>query len=287
MNISSTLSKSLLPCLPANFRKRVNRAGLPAFQTNLDGISFRQASSIEDYISCFRLLHDVYVDAGYTKPSRIPLRIIPHHADPESRVFMGCSTDDQAEEALIYTASLFPDNEQGLPMDTGFERQVDVLRNQGRRLVEVGGLASHPLYRRGNKNIPMLGNRLIVSYAVEILHADDLLITIHPKHLKIYEDILLFEKIGRISSYSYVNDNPAVALRLNLNTVFQRLKKNYAKTPIRKNLYHFFFGAESPPSIDLPLEKEKRAEIYYGSDMINRVISAYSAARPAFPLIPG
>ncbi len=269
-----------MSCLPATLRKRIIRTGLPAFQTSLNGITFRQASGIEDYISCFKLLHDVYVAAGFTKPSSIPLRIIPHHADPESRVFLGCTALSQTENTPIYTASLFPDNQQGLPMDMGFKRQVDQLRNQGRRLVEVGCLASHPLYRKGNKNIPMLGNRLIVSYAASTLHADDLLITVHPKYLNIYEDILLFEKIGRISSYSYVNHNPAVALRLNLNTVAQRFKQVYAQRPGHKNLYHFFFEAEST-SIDLPREEEKTGgKRHYGADMIDRVIRAYSAARP-------
>ena len=272
--------------MPANVRKRILRSGLPAFQTSLEGIVFRQALSIEDYIYCFRLLHDVYVCAGFTKPSRIPLRIIPHHADPESRVFLGSLTDSEDEKMPIYTASLFPDNQHGLPMDLGFKRQVDQLRDKGRKLVEVGCLASHPVYRRGDKNIPMLGNRMIVSYAMKNLGADDLLITVHPKYLKIYEDILLFEKIGRISSYSYVNDNPAVALRLDLNTAPQRFKDAYAKTPKRKNLYHFFVESESA-SIDLPCKEEETGEDeYYGSDMIHRVFKAY-LSRPVVPcLIP-
>lgn len=254
MNISNTLLKSLLPYLPAYFRKRIIRGSLPDLQTDLDGVTFREASSIEDYMSCFRLLHDVYVEAGFIQPATPPLRIISHHSDPEARVFMACLTDSQGEKTPIYTASLFPDNEQdGLPMDIGFKRQVDRLRNQGRRLLEVGCLASHPLYRKGNKHIPMLGNRLIVSYAIKILHVDDLLITVHPKYLKIYEDILLFDKIGQISSFSYVNNNPAVALRLNLNTVRHRFKEIYGKKPTEKNLYHFFFESGFPPPIDLPL----------------------------------
>ncbi|WP_394707277.1 N-acyl-L-homoserine lactone synthetase [uncultured Desulfobacter sp.] len=238
-------------------------------------------------MSCFRLLHDVYVDAGFIQPCSPPLRIIPQHSNSETRVFMGCLTDGQGEKMPIYTASLFPDNDQGgLPMDIGFQRQVDVLRNQGRRVVEVGCLATHPLYRKGNKNIPMLGNRMIVSYAMNTIHADDLLITTHPKYLKIYEDILLFEKIGEIPSFSYVNNNPAVALRLNLNTFAQRLKEIYAKMPIEKNLYHFFFESGST-SIDLSLEEEKeKAERYYGADMVKRVMAlAYSVNRPFLPLI--
>jgi len=285
MNISSALFNSLLPWLPANFRKQIIRGALPDLQTRLDDITFREVSLIEDYRCCFRLLHDVYVEAGFIRPSKNRLRIVPQHYDPESRVFMGCLTDNKANKTPIYTASLFPDNKQdGLPMDVGFKQQVDRLRNQGRSLVEVGCLASHPSYRKGNKHIPMLGNRMLVLYAMNTICADDLLITVHPKYLKIYEDILLFEKIGEISSFSYVNNNPAVALRLDLNKVKQRSKDIYNKMPKKKNLYHFFFESGSTP-IDLTLEDEKeKAERYYGADMIKRV-KAYSATRPPVPLI--
>lgn len=287
MNISTTFLKTLLPWLPSKFRKKIIRGGIPHFQTNLDGVMFCEASSVEEYMSCFRLLHDVYVDAGFIQPCSPPLRIIPQHSNSETRVFMGCLTDGQDEKMPIYTASLFPDNEQeGLPMDVGFKPQVDELRNQGRRVVEVGCLASHPLYRKGNKNIPMLGNRMLMSYAIETIHADDLLITTHPKYLKIYEDILLFEKIGYIPSFSYVNNNPAVALRQDLNTFAQRLKKVYGEMPTEKNLHHFFFESGST-SIDLSFEEEKeKAERYYGADMVKRVMAlAYSVNRPFLPLI--
>lgn len=268
----------MLCCLLPGFREKIVRAALPAFETNLDGITFRQAYSTDDYTNCFRLLHDVYVHAGFIKPTRIPLRIVSHHSNPESRVFLGSLTDNSGEKMPIYTASLFPDGDQGLPMDMGFKREVDELRARDRHIVEVGCLASAPLYRKGNKNIPMLGNRMLMQYAVKILQADDMLITVHPKYLKIYQDVLLFEKIGQISSYSYVNGNPAVALRLNLKTMTEKFKKVYSQKPARKNLYHFFFESESD-CIELPLEMEKqRNERCYGSDMISLVLAAYSQA---------
>lgn len=273
MNLSNLLSNSIFSCLLFPVRKRTLRAAMPALQTNLDGIVFRQACSVDDYTQCFKLLHDVYVHAGFTKPSGIPLRIIPHHYNPESRVFLGCVTDPQDSSMPVYTASLFPDNpNNGLPMDIGFRKQVDALRAKGRKIAEVGCLASHPAHRKGDRNIPMLGNRMILSYAVKKLGVDDLLITVHPKYLKIYEDILLFEKIGQISSYSYVNGNPAVALKLNLNTLAKRLKQVYGHRPIQKNLYHFFIESEST-SIDLSLDDEKTT--VYGSDMIRLVFNAY------------
>jgi hypothetical protein len=127
----------------------------------------------------------------------------------------------------------------------------------------------------------MIMNRFIYNHAIEVLHADDLLITVHPKHLKIYEDILLFEKLGELAEYPYVEDNPAVALRLNLKTASERFKDVYSNMPRGKNLYHFFFESESTPN-DLPLEQEKEGdERYYGADKKDLVVNAYTAALQA------
>lgn len=265
----------------AELRKKINRIGLPDFQTNPDRATFRKASSADDYISCFRLLHDVYVDAGFIKPSIPPLRIIPQHSNPDAVVLMGCVPGDKSCRVPIYTASIFPDNQEDgydLPMDTEFRRQLGKLRDQGRHLVEIGCLASHPLYRKGDKKIPMLGNRMLVSLANKVFHADDLVITVHPKYLKIYEDILLFERIGEISSYSYVNNNPAVALRQDLHTWPQRLKRIYGKKPIEKNLYHFLF--ESGPISDaMALDiGEGRTDKYQEVDKKDLVIQEYYSA---------
>lgn len=281
MNLSTTLLNSFLPCLPVNLRKKVIRGGLPTFQTSLDDVTFKQVSCSEDYMSCCKLVYDVYLESGFIKASSFPFRIIEHHSDPETMVFMGCLADDRAASTPIYTASLFADNKLGLPMDEGFKREVDALRNKGRRIVEVGCLASDPIYRKGDKNVPMIVNRLIYNHAIKALNADELLITVHPKYLKIYEDILLFEKIGELSEYPYVEKNPAVALRLNLKTAPERFKKVYGKMPTGKNLHHFFFESGSNPN-DLPVEEErKESKKYYGADKKDLVIHAYSAALQA------
>ena len=252
--------------------------GIPGFKVNPEKFVLRPAVSVEDYIRCFRLLHDVYVQTGLTDPLPIPLRIVPHHSDPESKVFMGDFRHGQSMQLPVYTISLFSDNEQGLPIDEAFQKEVDILRKQGRRLVEAGCLASNPAFRTGNQNIPMLGNRLILNYASQNLDADDLLITVHPRHLKIYENILLFEKIGEISSYSYVNGKPAVALRLNLNTMVKAYQEAYAGAPIEKDLHHFFFVAHSD-AIDLSGEESQRFADGM-PDMMAAVFKAYSAENP-------
>ena len=277
MNISNLLLSSFLPCLPGNFRKKIIRGRLPEFETSLDDVIFQQVSRTEDYMSCFKLVYDVYLAAGFIKPSSLPYRIIDHHADSETMVFMGCLVDDESKNKPIYTASMFADNEFGLPMDEGFKREVDELRAKGRSIVEVGCLASDPKYRKGNKNVPMIMNRIIYNHATEVFNANDLLVTVHPKYLKIYEDILLFEKLGELSEYPYVENNPAVALRQNLDTFPERLKENYGKMPISKNLYHFFCESGSTAD-DLMLRQKKGEEKYCGEDKKKLVFNAYSAA---------
>jgi hypothetical protein len=248
------IKNQLLNKLPWGIRGKIVRSKLPAFSLHLEDIIFRPAISIDDHIKCFRLLHDVYVQAGYTEPSETALRIIPQHSNSVSKVFLGCHTNGDSQRIPVYTISLFPDSDDGVPMDAGFKSQLDDLRNQGRSIAEVGCLTSNPSFRRSDMNIPMLGNRIIHQYATRYLDLDDLVITVHPKYLWVYEDILLFERIGFIKEYAYVKNNPAVALRLDLRHMEKNYKKAYAAAPLEKDLHHFFFSAQSD-SIDLSSEE--------------------------------
>jgi len=244
--------RKFLRCLPDTIRHKLIWRYLPPIKSKLDNIVFRCAESLDDYIKAFRLVHDVYVDAGYIDPTPSALRITPYHSNPNSRVFLGMFQGGR-QEALIYTVSMFPDSDEyaGIPMDMAFKRQLDVLRKEGRSLVEIGALASTPLFRRNDMNIPMLGNQIVQKYAFEYLHADDIVITVHPKHRWIYRDILLFKELGCVERYDYVRDNPAVAMRLDLRTMEEQYRKVYGAMPREKNLHSFFFGEESP-SVFLP-----------------------------------
>ncbi|ACN15117.1 putative N-acyl-L-homoserine lactone synthetase [Desulforapulum autotrophicum HRM2] len=245
------LKRNALRLLPSPIRRQLIRQIIPPVRLNLDNTIFRCADSFDDYIKAFRLVHDVYVQAGYMDPQPSALRITPYHGNPLSRVFLGMYKV-KSREVPIYTVSMFPDcEEQGLPMDQAFRRELDCLRSQGRMMVEIGALASDPDHRQNNMNIPMLGNRMVQKYAFDYLNAHDMVITVHPKYRWVYSDLLLFEEIGRVDQYGYVRNNPAVAMRLDLTTVEERYRKVYGHMPREKNLHRFFFEKESS-SIVLP-----------------------------------
>ncbi len=238
------LRRAIFRFLPSSMRCKLIRYNMPPLSLNLEDIIFRCADSVDDYIKAFRLVHDVYVQAGYIKPRSSCLRITKFHGNPSSRVFLGMRSGC-LQDIPVYTVSMFPDSsEYGLPMDQAFKREMDDLRAQGRKLVEIGALASDPCYRQNNMNIPMMGNLIVFKYAYDYLKADDLVITVHPRYRWVYEDLLLFEKIAYVDQYDYVENNPAVAMRLDLGTVEERYRNVYSNMPRGRNLHGFFFGEE-------------------------------------------
>lgn len=265
---------------------KILRFLLPTIELNIKNIIFRTAVTPEDYLSAFNLVYKVFVKTGFTSPSKTPFRLAPQHCNPNSRIFIGKHKDGDGEK-IIYSISLFPDSDNGLPMDMVFKTELDLLRSKGRFIVEAGHLAADPAYKMDTMNIPMLGNKILHHYASKHLNADDIVITIHPKYRWVYEDLLLFEKIGEISEYSYANNNPALAMRLDLRTAEKNYKNAYKNYLKKNNLYHFFFTETSNSIVLLDqyvnIEKKmlENIEYLYGFRSYNRKDDTPSQARSA------
>jgi hypothetical protein len=215
---------------------------------------FKPADRIADYFSALKLVQDVYIEEGYVNADEAscPCRILENHFFEKTAVFIG-----KQNENLAFTVSLFPDSPSGLPMDSIYKKELDHLRAQGRMIGEVGCLATHPEFRDGSQNILMHGNKIMLKYAMEHLHLDDLVITVNPKHVLVYKEVLLFDEIGeeKIKAYPKVNGNPAVALRLNLHEVEEKCRHFYQNNSLNTNLHHFLF-VEHSSILQLPENNE-------------------------------
>jgi hypothetical protein len=211
---------------------------------------FKIAEDSKELEDAYKLIHDQYVHSGYMDPCPSGMRLNLHNLLPETTTFIGKSNGH-----LLITITIFQDTELGLPMDNIYQDELDVLRREGRKVAEVGALASNPAFRNGNQNIPMHANKIMYQYAIKNLHIDDLVIAINPKHEWIYRHILLFEKIGNLKYYDYVKSAPALAYRLDLKKAQKRYREVYDGKPIEMNLYHFFVLEESE-NIELPEENK-------------------------------
>lgn len=210
---------------------------------------FYKITDPHDLFYSLKLVQDVYIQEGYLDPQKVsgPCRILKHHHFEDTAVFAGKKDDE-----IVFTVSLFPDSHRDLPMDTIYNDELEQLRDSGRSIGEVGCLATHPAHRTGTQIIPMYCNKIILNYAMEQLELDDLVITVHPRHAQVYKEILLFEELtpGTVKPYPNVNNNPAVALRLDLRDIKNKYRQCYCNKPLEADLHHFVFVRDCP-NIDI------------------------------------
>jgi len=206
----------------------------------LEGIVFKIAKTEEELEKAFRVVHDSYVAEKYMQPDPSGMRLSLYHAMPYTTTFIG----ERAGEVEIAT-SLFMDSPIGLPMDLLYKTELDDIRRQYRLIAEIGAFAVRPGQKNRDTNVALHLQKLVCHYAMERLRIDDIVVTINPRHRLFYKHIIHMDQIGEEKVYERVNHNPAIALRLNMRTLQERLKKHYFGLPGEKNLHDFFFETES------------------------------------------
>jgi hypothetical protein len=227
---------------------RIRRSALLQAQLEqLDRPSIKIAETLDEHCQAFRVLHDVYRDAGYlplSDPSG--LHFSSHHLLPKTCVFIF-----KTYLTVISTMSYMPDTREfGLPMDELYKDELDRLRDAGRKIVEIGSLATS-LQQEG-QNLMVFLSKAIFQYAL-LTKADDLCIMVNPKHARFYKTIFLFESFGEEKYYPKVSA-PAVPLRVNMQNIEQNLEFAYSDTGFETDLHSFFMKINSHV-IDNKMEK--------------------------------
>jgi hypothetical protein len=221
---------------------------------------FKIAERKEELESACRLVHDNYIRNGYMTPQESGLRLTLRNALPETTTFIG-----KKSQRVVSTMTVFQDSGLGLPMDAIYKRETDTLRARGRKIVEAGSLANHPDIPKTDQSVLMHVFKTMFHYCRDYLNVDDLVIAVNPKHRWFYEHVLLYEQIGDMKPYEYVNNAPAQAYRLDLRTLETRYREVYRDKPIEKNLYRFFFRDKST-CISLP--EANRSICFWSKDHI-------------------
>ena len=219
-------------------------------RSKAEGFVFKIAKTREELEAAYRLVHDVYVEEGYSDREETGTRVNLRYALPTTTTFIGTHRG-----RVAITMTLIGDSPLGLPMDMIFSEELYALRRQGRYFTEVGAFASHPDFRRKQQVLAMYLNKIMYMYALHNLGSDDLVIAVNPKHEWVYRTLMLFEKIAGTKPYRYVKGAPAIAMRLDLQTCHARWKQVFNGSPPERNLDQFF-TVERPAAIELPAAGE-------------------------------
>jgi len=227
-------------------------------------------------MQAFTVLHDVYLASGYlSAPSPLGISFGLHHLLPKSCVFVF-----KAYLTVLSTMSYIPDTKRfGLPMDDLYKPELDTLRNSGRKVVELGSLATLP--QRRMQNLIVFLAKAIFRYAMST-HADDLCIMVNPKHVRFYESIFLFEPFGEERHYDKVNA-PAVALRVNMHKIEPSLYEAYGSTDFETDLHSFFVKMNSHViDEDIQLENAEK-NMPLESEIARRLLTANPTLLESLP----
>lgn len=213
---------------------RIRRSALTAAKLDdIDKPSIKVAETRDELEQAFRLVYEEYHEQGYIPRShpRSMLYSI-YNFLPKTCVFIF-----QAYRDVVSTIAYIPDSSLfGLPMDSLYKDEVDALRRQGRKVVEIGSLSTEKSLR--GKNVVMYLYKTVINYGL-MTGVNDLCLTVNPKHARFYADIMLCEQIGEEKHYPAVGA-PAVLMRADFDTYAERLMETYAVSDFETDLASFF-----------------------------------------------
>ena len=213
---------------------RIRRSALTAAKLgDLDRPSIKIAETLDELSQAFKLIYAEYNSQGYiSTPHPKQMLYGVYNFLPKTCVFIFQSYKD-----VISTISYTPDTKLfGVPMDSLYKNELDELRIQGRKIVEIGSLATERSVR--GKNVVMYLYKAVINYAF-LTKVSDLCLMVNPKHVRFYSDIMLCEQLGDEKFYDAVNA-PAVAMRVNFDTYQEKLKAVYGDSEVETDLGSFF-----------------------------------------------
>ncbi len=210
---------------------QVDEVGQPSFQ-------IRAANSHGLRSSASILINRMYASRGYLSSPLTTVQL-------PTRITLVAS----AAGVTIGTITIGFDSAAGLNADDPFIVETSALRAQGRNLCEFTKLAIDSVMR--SKRVLASLFHVAYIYAHRMMHFDDLLIEVNPRHRRYYERMLGFDVRGLQRINPRVNA-PAVLLCLNFDHARSQIALYGGKPElgdVKRSLYPYFFSVFEETSI--------------------------------------
>jgi hypothetical protein len=173
-----------------------------------------------------------------------------HHLPPgDHRVTFTASAEDE----VVGTLTLTVDTAAGLSTDHTFKQELDEFRKvPGAKLCELTKFAVDP----STKSPAVLAAlfHVIFIYGIQRFDCTDLFIEVHPRHVRYYEAMLGFERVGPPKIDNSVTwwpaETPVQLMRLKVSDIRGQIDR-HAGTSSRdgRSLYPYFFSPEEEEGI--------------------------------------
>jgi hypothetical protein len=197
------------------------------------------ATTIDDYMTAFRIAYDVYHPRGFTEYSPHGLRATKYQLQPSALVLLAYYKGEP-----IATLSLYEENDGVFPSSSGWPNELADLKRRGIRAFELGTLMSLPRAQQaGGSRVCLEMFRMAWRYARCIRNADALCVFVQEHHEAFYRKIFKFHRFGEPKNYEWNGLKIAnvVPLFMDLNGAEEDFQQRYNRyEESARNLYRFF-----------------------------------------------
>ncbi len=157
-------------------------------------MNLKVATTLDEIIEGWRLVYHQYVAALLIDVNPFSIFTFPEYVSRNAALILG-----KLNDISICTISAVLDSRKGLPLDAYFKKELDELRNQKKKLIEIGLLAS----ARDSVN-PSQTIELLSSVARFGVHSNyhDYVIGVHPRRAEFLKRVFGFHVISEAKSVS-------------------------------------------------------------------------------------
>ncbi len=167
-------------------------------------MKYKVATTVDEVIDAWCVVYRQYLAASLISPNEMSLFTFPEYISNNTAVILG-----RKMNKTVCTVSAVIDSPLGIPLDSYYHDELDQLRNEGRKLIEIGLLAD----ARGTSKMSSI-TELMASIARFGVYSDhhDYVIGVHPRRINFFSSVFGFEPFGDVKGYGKLKTAPVVLL---------------------------------------------------------------------------
>jgi len=167
-------------------------------------MKYKVASTLTEVLDAWCVVYKQYLAASLIGPNEFSIFTFPEYLSNSTAVILGSKMNH-----TVCTVSAVLDSKKGLPLDSYYKHELNQLRKQNKKLIEIGLLAD---VREANNftNIVDLMTG-IARFGVYSNH-HDYVIGVHPRRINFFRQTFGFEPYGEVKDYSKLRTAPVVLM---------------------------------------------------------------------------
>ena len=170
-------------------------------------INYKVAKNFQEVTEAWCLVYKQYLATSLIMPNELSVFTFPEYISNDTAVIMGKKMGH-----TVCTISAVLDSKRGLPLDHYYKEDLDRMRGEGKKLIEIGLLADSRGAGKFNDITGLMAG--IARFGVFSDH-HDFVIGVHPRRMQFFKQVFGFEQAGNVRDYGKLKTAPVVLLHAN------------------------------------------------------------------------